>query len=143
MVAGQVVDMESQQRGLARVEDLEAVHRRKTGRLLTCALTLGGRIARAKPEQLSLLQDYGQRIGLAFQIVDDLLDVAGDPARLGKGVRKDAELGKLTYPGLLGVEESRRQAAQLVDEACNIAARFGPRGCTLIDIARFVGQRDH
>jgi geranylgeranyl diphosphate synthase type II len=143
MVGGQVADLESEKRGVSRVEDLEAIHRRKTGRLLTCALTIGARIGGASAEQLSSLQEYGQRVGLAFQITDDLLDVAGDPARLGKGVRKDAQQGKLTYPGLLGVEESQRRATALLDEACRIIEPFGPRGRWLVALARFVGKRDH
>jgi geranylgeranyl diphosphate synthase type II len=143
MVGGQVADLESHQGGVSRVEDLEAIHRRKTGRLLTCALALGARIAGASPDQLSLLKEYGQRVGLAFQIVDDLLDVAGDPVRLGKGVRKDAQQGKLTYPGLLGIAESQRRAVALLDEACRIIEPFGPRGRRLTALARFVGNRDH
>lgn len=143
MVGGQVADLESEQQGLSRVEDLEAIHRRKTGRLLTCALTLGARIADASPQQLSSLKEYGQRVGLAFQITDDLLDVAGDPAKLGKGVQKDAQQGKLTYPGLLGIEESQRRAKTLIDEACRIAETFGPRGRLLVELAKFVGKRDH
>jgi geranylgeranyl diphosphate synthase type II len=143
MVAGQVVDLEFASRAASGVEELESVHRRKTGRLLTCALTLGGRISGGAAEQLSSLQEYGQKIGLAFQIVDDLLDVAGDPAKLGKGVQKDAALGKLTYPGLLGVDESRRRATRLIDEACDLASRFGDRGRTLVELARFIERRDH
>jgi geranylgeranyl diphosphate synthase type II len=143
MVAGQVADIESQHSGLFRVEDLEAIHRRKTGRLITCALILGGRIAEASPDQLSSLREYGQRLGLAFQITDDLLDVAGDRTKMGKGVQKDAQQGKLTYPGLLGIEESQRRAAALLDDACRIAETFGPRGRWLVELARFVGKRDH
>jgi geranylgeranyl diphosphate synthase type II len=143
MVAGQVADLEAPSWTQFGVEELEAIHRRKTGRLLTCALTVGARLAQAPPDQLSSLREYGSRIGLAFQITDDLLDVAGDPSKLGKGVQKDAGHGKLTYPGLLGVAESQRRAALLVNEACEIAATFGPRGRQLIELARFVGNRDH
>jgi len=143
MVGGQVADLAAQQQGLSHVEDLEAIHRRKTGRLLTCALTLGAHIAAAPETQLSALREYGRRVGLAFQIIDDLLDVAGDPIKLGKGTQKDLQHGKLTYPGLLGVEESRRRARVLLDEACQILESFGPRGRVLTDLARFVGERDH
>ena len=143
MVGGQVADLEAQHSGVFRVEELEAIHRRKTGRLITCGLTLGGRLASASPDRLSSLRDYGERLGLAFQITDDLLDVAGDRDKLGKGVHKDAQQGKLTYPGLLGIVESQRRVAQLVDEAGRIADTFGPRGQWLAELARYVGKRDH
>ncbi len=143
MVAGQVVDIEAEQMGLSTVDELEAIHRRKTGRLLTCALTMGGRIGEASPETLEILKNYGQAVGLAFQITDDLLDVSGHADKLGKGVGKDADAGKLTYPGLLGIEESRRRADALVRQAIQLAGQLGPRGQRLVELARFVGQRDH
>ena len=122
---------------------LEAIHRRKTGRLLTSAVTLGARVALATPELVNRLEHFGKCVGLAFQIADDLLDVTGDAAKLGKGVRKDATLGKMTYPGLLGTEESRRKADSLIDEACQMLQPLGPRGDKLAALARFVTQRDH
>lgn len=143
MVAGQVVDIEAEKLGLSTAAELEAIHRRKTGRLLSCALTLGGRIAQVDADSLKRLEKYGQAVGLAFQITDDLLDVSGDPERMGKGVQKDAGAGKLTYPGLLGIEESRRRADDLVAEAVGVAETFGPRGVYLAELARFVGRRDH
>lgn len=143
MVAGQVVDMLAEEQGLSTVAELEAIHRRKTGRLFTCALTLGGRVASATPDQLTTLKKFGERVGLAFQITDDLLDVSGDPEKMGKGVQKDAQAGKLTYPGLLGIEESRRRADLLIDEATELARSLGPQSQHLVSLARFVGQRDH
>ena len=122
---------------------LEAIHRRKTGRLLTSAVTLGGRVAGASPEMLYCLAEFGKRVGLAFQIADDLLDVTGDAVKLGKGVGKDATLGKLTYPALLGVEESRLKADRLIDDACELLKPLGEQGRKLIALARFVTQRDH
>jgi geranylgeranyl pyrophosphate synthase len=79
---------------------------------------------------------------LAFQIADDLLDVAGDPGKMGKNVRKDAEQGKLTYPALLGAEESRRRAKSLIAEACAELADLGERGRWLEELARYVIERD-
>jgi geranylgeranyl diphosphate synthase, type II len=164
MVAGQVADIEAEARedvaqflsgqGLSGdpeiqslrrtlLSQLEAIHHRKTGRLLTSALTLGGRIGQADANSLRLLEEFGKRVGLAFQIADDLLDVTGDAFKLGKGVGKDACLGKLTYPGLLGVEESRRKADALIDDACRLLEPFGDRGSKLAGLARFVTQRDH
>ncbi len=143
MVAGQVVDIEAEQMGLSTVAELEAIHRRKTGILITCSLTMGGRIAQVDAARLDVLRKFGQCVGLAFQITDDLLDVSGNPEKLGKGVQKDAEAGKLTYPGLLGVAESRRRADALIDEASALAETFGPAGRHLVELAKFVGQRDH
>jgi geranylgeranyl diphosphate synthase type II len=122
---------------------LESIHNRKTGRLLGCALTLGGRIALAGPETLRSLQTYGESVGLAFQIADDLLDVVGDPGKMGKSLRKDATAGKLTYPVLLGEEESRRRAARLIDLACAAVAPLGERATGLIELAHYIIERDH
>ena len=151
MVAGQVSDLEAEQsdrqtekRGPeAALGQLESIHRRKTGRLLTSAVTLGARVALAAPELVSRLEHFGKCVGLAFQIADDLLDVTGDATKLGKGVRKDADLGKMTYPGLLGTEESRLKADALIDEACQMLQPLGSRGDKLAALARFVTQRDH
>jgi len=152
MVAGQVADLEAEESGGRSLEisgpetaltQLEAIHRRKTGRLLTSAVTLGARVAQATPEWIDRLERFGKCVGLAFQIADDLLDVTGDAAKLGKGVRKDATLGKMTYPGLLGTAQSRLKADALIDEACQLLQPLGPRGNKLAALARFVTQRDH
>jgi geranylgeranyl diphosphate synthase, type II len=127
----------------ASLAQLEEIHRRKTGRLLCSAVTLGARVAQADAKLVNRLEEFGNRVGLAFQIADDLLDVTGDAAKLGKGVGKDATLGKMTYPALLGVEESRRKADALIDEACQLLKPLGERGQKLIELARFVTQRDH
>lgn len=143
MVAGQVVDLEAETTGVKDVAHLESIHRRKTGRLLTSGLTMGGRIAGADAPTLARLEEYGRCVGLAFQIADDLLDVSGDAEKMGKGVQKDADLGKLTYPGLLGVDESRRRLWSLLDIAKQQAASFGTHGAKLAALADFVGKRDH
>jgi geranylgeranyl diphosphate synthase type II len=129
--------------GEGSLEQLESIHRRKTGALLTCALTLGGRIAQADAATLDVLGKYGRCLGLAFQIADDVLDIRGDSQTMGKAVRKDAGLGKLTYPGLLGEEESLRRARQLVADACRWIAPLGSRGERLEALAQFVVERDH
>jgi geranylgeranyl diphosphate synthase type II len=104
---------------------------------------MGGRIAGAGPDLIKMLDEFGKCVGLAFQIADDVLDIIGDPTKMGKGVQKDAEHGKLTYPGLLGLEESRRRAEQLIDDACRAIAPLGDRGQRLEALARFVLERDH
>ena len=106
---------------------LEAIHRRKTGALIVASLQLGGITAGATPAQLAALEQFGRNLGLAFQITDDLLDVAGDPAAAGKRLAKDAARGKVTFPRFLGIEASRDRAAQLIDEACE-GARIIRRG---------------
>ncbi|MDA1014788.1 MAG: polyprenyl synthetase family protein [Planctomycetota bacterium] len=143
MVAGQVVDLEGEASGVRTIEHLESIHKRKTGRLLTSSLTLGARIGGANVEMLDSLRFYGQSIGLAFQIADDLLDVTGDVDKMGKQVRKDSGHGKLTYPELLGIEGSRARARALVDQACQRIAPFGERGRRLEALANFTIERDH
>ena len=167
MVGGQVADLEAEAVGQVsnlpdqeslgstdnrrdtggQVENLphvlQSIHRRKTGRLIRSALTLGGRIAQADVAVLGTLDHYGSCIGLAFQIADDVLDVTGTQDKLGKGVGKDAGHGKLTYPGLIGLERSRQMARDLIDEACLAIAPWGERGRRLEALAHFVLERDH
>jgi geranylgeranyl diphosphate synthase type II len=104
---------------------------------------MGGRIAGASPEVLASLSQYGENIGLAFQITDDLLDIVGEQEKMGKGVRKDAKLGKLTYPFLLGIQESRKRARSLIIEACRALSGFGEASQRLEALAHFVLERDH
>jgi geranylgeranyl diphosphate synthase type II len=142
LVGGQADDLD----GVASVSDLprlEAIHRRKTGALILASIRLGAIIARASRRQRAALETYGERIGLAFQITDDLLDVAGDPTALGKRAGKDADRGKLTFPGLLGVEESRRRAEQLIAEAIAAVTALGPTAEGLESLAHHVLQRNH
>jgi geranylgeranyl diphosphate synthase type II len=146
LVGGQAADiaMESANEGElpGDVGQLEAIHARKTGALFVAALELGAVTANASDEQLHALTAYGRKLGLAFQITDDLLDVAGSQAFVGKRVEKDAGHGKLTFPGLLGIEESRRRAKKLVDEACAMIELFGPKAAQLRALAQFVAQRE-
>src|SRR5262249_45465886 len=143
MVGGQVADLEAEGRTLAALEELESIHRRKTGALLASSLTLGARIASANPEDLHRLARYGRCLGLAFQITDDLLDVCGTAGNMGKAVQKDASRGKLTYPALLGEEASHLRAQCLIAEACEWIKPFGDRGRRLDALAQFVLERDH
>lgn len=143
MVGGQMADLEAEHSPVTSVQQLEGIHRRKTGKLLMSALSLGSRIAGASSEIRKALVRYGECLGLAFQIADDLLDVVGDRVKMGKEVRKDSEHGKLTYPGLLGEQESRRKARLLIDEACRSLTMLGERGRQLETLANFVLERDH
>ena len=120
---------------------LEKIHHRKTGALLSTSLILGGLVAQASSEQLKCLKQYGKHLGLAFQIVDDLLDLRGDQSKIGKRTQKDSELGKLTYPGLLGEEESERRANEMTEMAIQALSPLGAAAKPLHDIARYVVQR--
>jgi geranylgeranyl diphosphate synthase type II len=128
------------------LEALERLHTRKTGALIQASLNLGALTACAPesppPETLERLDGYGWRLGLAFQITDDLLDVEGTADQTGKRVGKDAARGKLTYPGLLGVEESRRRAERLCREAREQLAPLGAPAAGLHALASFVLERD-
>ena len=157
MVGGQVLDLAAEGRiGLSpsppegeggQLRDLEEVHRRKTGVLFRSALRLGVYAARETagpegPDVLAIVDRYAAAIGLAFQVTDDLLDVEGSTEVAGKRVGKDAVRGKLTYPGLLGVEESRRKAEFLMQEAVEAAGRLGEGGRPLAELARAIVDRD-
>ena len=142
MVGGQVADLAAEfQEGELQV--LEAIHRRKTGAMFRVSLRLGAIVAQAGDEEVEALDTYGRKLGLAFQIADDLLDVGGDEQSLGKRVGKDANHGKLTFPSLLGIEESRRRAASLIDEACFALTVFESSASQLEALARYVVERNH
>ena len=145
MVGGQTVDMQAEKQATEGSDftllQLEGIHKRKTGRLLKSALTMGARVARANEKQISALETYGEAVGLAFQIADDLLDISGDSQKMGKRVGKDSDAGKLTYPGLLGPQESQDRAEQLIKEACDALDVF-EESEHLRQLAQFVLQRD-
>lgn len=143
MVGGQVADLEAEGKTLASVEELEAIHRRKTGALLSCSLLLGARVAQADATALNAMLVYGRCLGLAFQITDDLLDVRGTQEATGKRVKKDASRGKLTYPVLLGEDASMVRAELLVCQAIESLHPFGELADPLRALARFVLERDH
>jgi geranylgeranyl diphosphate synthase type II len=146
MVGGQVDDLAWEEETNHTVEGLEQLHLRKTGALIGASLRLGACVARADEEvdseRLTRLDAYGRCIGLAFQITDDLLDVEGHADNTGKRVGKDAARGKLTYPGLLGVAESRRRAERLGSDALDHLAPFGASAEPLRHLVDLVLQRD-
>jgi geranylgeranyl diphosphate synthase, type II len=121
---------------------LLSIHRRKTGALICASLRMGALVAGASAEQLAALAAYGQRLGLAFQITDDLLDVQSSEAATGKRVGKDAQQGKLTFPGLLGLDQSTQHARQLISEASEALKPFGAEAAGLQAVAQFVLERN-
>ena len=141
MVGGQADDMDGPGTD-GGIDRLVSIHSRKTGALIQVSLKLGALVAGADAGQLAAVEEYGQRLGLAFQITDDLLDVRSDQATTGKRVAKDADRGKLTFPGLLGVQQSGRRAEQLITEACDALVPLGARADGLEALARYVLERN-
>jgi geranylgeranyl diphosphate synthase, type II len=140
MVGGQVVDLETTS-GSADAVQLEFIHGAKTGALIRASVRAGALAADASERDLELIGCYGEKIGLAFQIADDLLDVLGSPETVGKSVHKDGAHEKPTYPALYGVEESQRIARRLTDEACTALEPYGERAERLREIAHFLITR--
>jgi geranylgeranyl diphosphate synthase type II len=141
LVGGQAADIAGQGSGDG-LAALESIHRRKTGALICVSLRLGALVAAASAAQLDALEQYGWRLGLAFQITDDLLDVRSNEATAGKRVGKDAEKGKFTFPGLLGVDRSDAYAQELIAEACAALTPLGPPAAGLQTLARGVLERN-
>jgi geranylgeranyl diphosphate synthase type II len=140
MIGGQVVDLEAEHMQ-PTAEMLEYIHRAKTAALITASLVSGGLYAGAKESEVRKLRAFGQSIGLAFQIVDDVLDVTQTSAQLGKTAGKDTAAQKVTYPALFGVEESERRADSLVNAAFEELQSFGDRAGTLKELARYLVER--
>lgn len=140
MVGGQVKDLLAEGEKVD-LQTLYVIHRLKTGALILASLRAGAILAGAEEASLAPLSDYGRRIGLAFQIVDDILNVEGDPALLGKGTGSDAARGKVTFPALMGVEASRARAEELIREALASLKAFDERAAPLRAIARHILER--
>ncbi len=140
MIGGQVVDLEAEHTK-PDLATLEYIHRSKTAALITASVVSGGIYAGATSADIGRLRTYGQSIGLAFQIVDDVLDLTQTSEQLGKTAGKDAAAEKVTYPALFGIEESLRKADALVDQACAELDEYGEAAATLIDLARYLVER--
>lgn len=142
MIGGQVVDLEAE-RSKPNAETLEYIHRSKTAALITASVVTGGIYANAKSAAVENLRRFGQAIGLAFQIVDDILDVTQTSEQLGKTAGKDIASEKATYPALFGLDESRKKARALLDDAYKAVESFGPQAETLKGLARFLIEREN
>jgi len=141
MIGGQLLDLDGEDRPLSLAE-LERVHRAKTGALITASIELGGLAAAADSKQMAAMIAFGEAIGLAFQIADDVLDVTATTDRLGKTAGRDLDLHKSTYPALLGVDGARQRAHALVDDGCAALRSAGLLSTELDALARFVVERD-
>ncbi len=152
LVGGQVDDLAAEgrygqlpyeQTPEASLEFLKRIHRRKTGAMIVGSVRLGGLSVGADAKSLAALESFGERIGLAFQIVDDLLDVQSSVEAMGKHTGKDQARGKLTYPGLLGIDASRQWADRLIQEACDHVRSLGDSAEALVMMAKFVLERNN
>jgi len=140
MIGGQVVDLEAEH-SKPDLKMLEYIHRSKTAALITASVVSGGWYAGAEEAAVGKLRSFGHSIGLAFQIVDDVLDVTQTSEQLGKTAGKDTTAEKATYPALFGIEESLKKADTLADTACASLESFGTRADTLKALARFLVER--
>ena len=142
MVGGQSRDMDAEKLTLV-LGELETLHAAKTGALMTAAVQIGALVGNASAEQYVLLTEYARRVGLAFQIIDDVLDVTETTEVLGKPAGSDAQAGKNTYPVLLGLSESRLRAEELLAEALPMLDRAGVQNGLLGDLGRLAVRRHH
>jgi len=140
MIGGQVLDIDGEQKSLS-LEQLQQLHRMKTGALLRSACRLGALSTNAPQAQVSALTEFGRHLGLAFQIVDDVLDVTASAEQMGKATGKDAAKGKNTYPALLGLEAAKRQADEELQAALKSLAPLGAAAEGLRQLALFVVER--
>ena len=141
LVAGQVADLEGEGKKLS-VEELRYIHERKTSALLCCSVRLGGMSANCTVAQLKALTDFGYHVGLAFQVIDDILDVTQTSEQLGKTAGKDTRSQKATYPAIVGLEKSRKIAAQLTAKAFAALDIFKGKAVALEALAEFLLKRD-
>ena len=141
MAGGQAIDLLSVGHRLSR-DELQQMHSMKTGAMLACSVALGGIVAGASSASRQALDVYAQAIGLAFQVVDDILDVTADSASLGKTPGKDAAENKPTYVSLLGLDEARAFAGELREAALSALEPLGDAGKRLAELADFIVLRD-
>ena len=141
LVAGQVADLEGEGKKISASE-LRYIHERKTSALLCCSVRLGGMSANCTPVQLKALTDFGYHVGLAFQVIDDILDVTQTSEQLGKTAGKDTKSHKATYPAIVGLEKSRKIAEQLTDKAFAALKSFKGHAVALELLAQFLLKRD-
>lgn len=142
LVGGQVMDLQSEGKQIP-LATLQTLHTKKTGALLEASVISGGILAGASPGQLERLHCYARKIGLAFQIVDDVLDITGSSEKIGKTIGKDVAVQKATYPSLLGLPESQALADRLIAEAKTALQPFGSKAAALLALADFISQREN
>ena len=142
LIAGQVADLEAEGERVTRT-DLRYIHENKTAAMLGVSVRLGAMTANADAKQLAAISDFGHALGLAFQIIDDILDVTQTSEKLGKSAGKDVAAQKATYPAVIGLDNSRREAQRLTRKADAALASFGGRADMLRAISRYLLERDY
>jgi geranylgeranyl diphosphate synthase, type II len=142
LIGGQVMDLEGEGNKLTKAQ-LVKIHEAKTAALLTTSIRLGAMTANATDKQLEALSIFGRALGLAFQVIDDILDVTASTEVLGKTAGKDAAVEKATYPAILGLEKSRKEAAKLTKEAMDALLPFGKKAQRLREIAEYLLKREY
>ena len=143
MIGGQMADLESEGREEVPLATVERIHLLKTAALITASLTMGAALAGAAEEELERMDRYGRRIGLLFQITDDILDRTGDTRHLGKTAGKDEAQGKATYPAAAGMDEANARARQLAREAAEELAPYGAEAGVLLQLTDYLLRRSH
>ena len=141
LIAGQVADVEGEGKKTS-AQQLKYIHERKTSALLTCSVRLGGMSANCTPGQLKALTDFGYNVGLAFQIIDDILDVTQTSEKLGKTAGKDEAVQKATYPAIIGLDKSRKKAKELTEKSFAALRIFKGRAVALEALAAYLLNRD-
>src|SRR5205085_9231353 len=142
LIAGQVADLEAEGRRLNRAQ-LRYIHENKTAALLTSSVRLGAMTANATAKQLTAITDFGRALGLAFQVIDDILDVTQTSEKLGKSAGKDIAAKKATYPAVIGLEKSRVEALRLTSKAHRALESLGDRAVTLRALADYLLRREY
>lgn len=140
LIAGQMVDIESEGKKVSE-KVVNYIHKNKTGRLINLAIRFGCLLSKASEVDREIMQRFGEKIGLAFQIMDDILDIEGDQNTLGKSTGKDEREKKATYPALAGIEKSREKAEKLIEGACQLLDKYGEKAQYLELLARFILTR--
>ncbi len=141
LIIGQMMDIVSEGKKITK-EELQFIHDNKTGKLLKLAMRFGCYAAEVEDEHVKRLEKVGEKLGLAFQITDDILDIEGDQKKLGKSIGKDSKVQKATYPSLYGMEESREMATKLIEEAKELLSHYGEKADMLKLLADFILTRD-
>jgi len=134
------MDMQAERRQIDATE-LEYIHKHKTGKMITVSLRIGAILSNATPDKLEALTSYGDHVGLAFQIVDDILDLEGSPAELGKNVKSDLKKQKATYPALYGIEQAKAMAENLIHKAKISLQIFGGHAQYFEQLAEYIITR--
>jgi geranylgeranyl diphosphate synthase type II len=142
LIAGQVADLEGEGKKIS-ARQLRYIHERKTSALLCCSVRLGGMSANCTAAQLRALTSFGYHVGLAFQVIDDILDVTQTSEKLGKTAGKDTRAQKATYPSIVGLARSRKIAAELTDRAFGSLKPFRGKAIALEGLAGYLLRRDH